>query len=165
MDDNYKRWMRRILVPLDGSEIAEQVIPFALGLARDLNVPVHLVRVADPSVVLDDHHPSTPEQAHVAIIAAEDMASEYLAIVQACLAAAGRTVTSELRRGNTTRQIITVAGTHDLIIVSGCGGTSAANVPALVAADVVSHSRALVLVIPVDVASRARPPPIGHDLP
>src|SRR5688500_16258816 len=39
--------LTRIIVPLDGSELAEQAVPVAAALAADLGVPVHLMRVLD----------------------------------------------------------------------------------------------------------------------
>ena len=40
---------RRIIVPLDGSELAEQALPQAEALARLTGAPLHLVRVIDPA--------------------------------------------------------------------------------------------------------------------
>lgn len=37
--------LRRVLVPLDGSELAEQAIPYAIELAKRLNVHIELLRV------------------------------------------------------------------------------------------------------------------------
>ncbi len=37
----------RIVVPLDGSDVAEQALEAAANLARRLNVPMHLIRVTD----------------------------------------------------------------------------------------------------------------------
>ena len=39
----------RILVPLDGSEVAETVLPFVACLARGLNARVTLLTVVDPA--------------------------------------------------------------------------------------------------------------------
>lgn len=41
--------MRRVLVPLDGSAEAEQALPLALDLARDLHSEIHLLRVVQPA--------------------------------------------------------------------------------------------------------------------
>jgi nucleotide-binding universal stress UspA family protein len=38
----------RVALPLDGSELAESAMPTAHGLARHLDVPLHLIRVVDP---------------------------------------------------------------------------------------------------------------------
>lgn len=39
---------QRIVVPLDGSKLAEQVLPMAARLANAFSVPLHLVRTLDP---------------------------------------------------------------------------------------------------------------------
>lgn len=40
--------VRRIVVPLDGSELAEEALPVALRVAKTLGVPIHVVRAVDP---------------------------------------------------------------------------------------------------------------------
>jgi len=45
-DDNVL--VSRIVVPLDGSEIARHALPVASTLAKQLGVPVHIVRAVDP---------------------------------------------------------------------------------------------------------------------
>lgn len=40
--------VRRIVVPLDGSELAEEALPVAVGVARSLGAPIHVVRAVDP---------------------------------------------------------------------------------------------------------------------
>ena len=42
----------RLVVPLDGSAIAEQALPVAARLARQLSVPVHVVRAIDPAATI-----------------------------------------------------------------------------------------------------------------
>jgi nucleotide-binding universal stress UspA family protein len=41
----------RILIPLDGSKIAEQVLPYARFLAKALSLPVELLQAADPEAL------------------------------------------------------------------------------------------------------------------
>jgi nucleotide-binding universal stress UspA family protein len=41
----------RVIVPLDGSALAARALPVAASVARDLGVPIHLVRVLDDDVV------------------------------------------------------------------------------------------------------------------
>ena len=41
----------QIVIPLDGSQVAEQVLPYARFLAKKLAIPVHLLQVIDPDVV------------------------------------------------------------------------------------------------------------------
>jgi nucleotide-binding universal stress UspA family protein len=40
--------IRRLVVPLDGSALAEAAVPFAQSLAQRLGIPVHLVTAIDP---------------------------------------------------------------------------------------------------------------------
>ena len=42
----------RILIPLDGSSLAEQVLPYGRFLGRALRIPVHLLRVTDENEML-----------------------------------------------------------------------------------------------------------------
>ena len=41
----------RMLIPLDGSKVAEQVLPYARYLARKLSIPVELLQAADPEAL------------------------------------------------------------------------------------------------------------------
>ena len=41
----------RMVIPLDGSQVAEQVLPYARFLAKKLAIPVQLLQVIDPDVV------------------------------------------------------------------------------------------------------------------
>jgi nucleotide-binding universal stress UspA family protein len=41
----------RLLIPLDGSKLAEQILPYARFLARSLKIPVELLEVIDPDVI------------------------------------------------------------------------------------------------------------------
>ena len=38
---------QRVVVPLDGSELAERALPHAITLARATGAPIHLLRVVD----------------------------------------------------------------------------------------------------------------------
>jgi nucleotide-binding universal stress UspA family protein len=48
----------KILVPLDGSELAEAVLPYARFLADALQLPMDLAHVNDPETVAPSMHPS-----------------------------------------------------------------------------------------------------------
>ena len=39
---------QRIMVPLDGSKLAEQVLPYVSQLAKAQQTPIHLLRMFDP---------------------------------------------------------------------------------------------------------------------
>lgn len=42
---------KRVLVPLDGSKLAEQILPYARAFAQAFDIPVELLRVNDPDVI------------------------------------------------------------------------------------------------------------------
>jgi nucleotide-binding universal stress UspA family protein len=44
--------LTRLVVPLDGSEIAERALPVAIDLARRLGIPARVVRAIDPTTTL-----------------------------------------------------------------------------------------------------------------
>jgi nucleotide-binding universal stress UspA family protein len=92
------------LVPLDGSPVAEGIIPFILEIAGPLDMEVALLRVLVP----------TPPMAiegtrHVAVDDVEKLtaaAQDYLAAIAAELRARGVRVTSHVRRGEAVAEIL-----------------------------------------------------------
>src|SRR3546814_13851540 len=52
---------QRILAPLDGSPLAEEVLPHALCLARVLHVPLVLLHVLDVQPAVLEHCPDSPD--------------------------------------------------------------------------------------------------------
>lgn len=94
---------KRALVPLDGSMVAEGIIPFILEIAGPLDMEVVLVRVVvpiPPTVVEGSRH-----------VEVEDVekrrleAEEYLKAIAAELRAKGVRVRTMVRRGETTVEI------------------------------------------------------------
>ncbi len=110
---------RRILVPLDGSECAENILPHVEELAADFNASICLLRVAfaHPFPGVD------PTEAEVAVVRE---AENYLAQIEERLKAKGLRVDSHVRYGKDAEEIIDHAsGGHiDLIAMSthGRGG-------------------------------------------
>ena len=98
---------KRALVPLDGSPVAESIIPFVLEIAGPLDMSVMLVRVLEPippiigdgtqPVVVDDVQARTRE------------AEEYLAPLAAILRARGVAVSWAIRRGRADKEILAAA--------------------------------------------------------
>jgi len=115
---------KRVLVPLDGSMVAEAIVPFILEIAGPLDIDVALLRVIVPTlpVVLESGGP----------IAADDVeklregAEEYLATVAADLRARGVRVTLAVRYGDAVAEILAGAreAEADLIAMTthGRGG-------------------------------------------
>ena len=94
---------KRIVVPLDGSELAELALPHAEELARLTGSPIHLVRVIDVTRVRG-FGPVGLAVEHTAfeqMLAAEESASpEYLAKVERDINSRGLTATQQILRGS-----------------------------------------------------------------
>jgi nucleotide-binding universal stress UspA family protein len=115
---------KRAMVPLDGSSVAEAIIPFILDIAGPLDMEVVLLRVVEPiapMVIEGSRHVEVED-----IEARRTDAEEYLAPVAAALRNKGVRVESRVRRGNTTEEIVAAARETgaDLIAMSthGRGG-------------------------------------------
>lgn len=112
---------KRALVPLDGSPVAEAIIPFLLEIAGPLDMRLVLLRVLEPippmviegarDIVVDDVEARTKE------------AQAYLAPIAAALGARGIDVVCDVRRGRPEEQIVAVATEvgADLIAMSTHG--------------------------------------------
>jgi nucleotide-binding universal stress UspA family protein len=143
----------RIIVPLDGSELAEVVLPHAEELSRLTGAPLHLVRVVDvvtgralgALVALE-------AAAHAEIINLEEVeARHYLDKSRERLTSRGFTVTTEIRRGPASHELTTVARPEDVIVMAthGRGGLQRWLLGS-VAEAVVRHSPAPVFLIRAD---------------
>jgi len=99
---------KRAVVPLDGSPLAEGIVPFILGIAGPLDLEVVLLRVVSPV------HPLAVEGA--SYIEVEDLeerlaaARDYLGSIAATLAARGVRVRTVVRRGDPVTEILRCAG-------------------------------------------------------
>lgn len=114
---------KRVLVPLDGSELGESIVPLILEIAGPLDMAVVLVRVLEPvppvvadgiPVVVDDLERRRRD------------AEEYLAPIAIALRARGIEATSGIRVGRPDEQILAAARAAgaDLVAMSthGRGG-------------------------------------------
>lgn len=115
---------KRVLVPLDGSPVAETIVPFILGIAGPLDMEVVLLRVVEPiqPVVIEGSRHIEVEDVEVRRTDAE----KYLAPLAVELRNEGVKVESRVRRGNAVDQIVAAARETgaDLIAMSthGRGG-------------------------------------------
>jgi nucleotide-binding universal stress UspA family protein len=115
---------KRALVPLDGSPLAETIIPFILEIAGPLDMEVILLRVVQPipPVVIEASRHVEVEDVEARRIDAE----EYLAPVAVELEGKGVRVKSQVRRGTPAPEIVAAARETgaDLIAMSthGRGG-------------------------------------------
>ena len=107
---------KRALVPLDGSMVAESIIPFILEIAGPLDMEVAVVRVlvpVPPMAVEGTRHVVIED---VAKLRAE--AEEYLASIAADLRAKGVSVTTAVRRGEPVAEILAGAREVDADLIA-----------------------------------------------
>ena len=96
---------RRILVPLDGSQLAEQALPYVRLLGRRLNLPVHLLRSYDVSPLdMGVLVSSGYLEEYLASLQAES--GEYLSPVAEGLMQDGLTVTTGVLQGAAAPAIV-----------------------------------------------------------
>jgi len=138
-------------VPLDGSELAERALPFAVAFAAERGRGLHLVRVVPPpasvSPLADDYEKTQPHY-H----AAQDEAHRYVKAVQARVEQeTGLSVTAEVTIGKPAAEIVDIARERpaNLIVMSTHGhGELGRLFVGSVAADVMWSAGVPVLVIP-----------------
>ena len=113
----------RIVVGLDGSGLAESALRTGAELAKALNVPLHLVRVADLATV---HWGATEASDSYAALSQEmerekAAATSYLDVMAAPLRDEGLNVTTEVRSGTAARVLLELSTPSDLIVVASHG--------------------------------------------
>ncbi len=118
----------RIVVALDGSEVAEQALGPATELAGRLGVPLHLVRVADATRFRFGANEAALEYAALGRLLdeAEAEARAYLSSVQDRLAAQGIALTTEVRRGLAPQALVEAGLPADLLVLASHGRTGPA---------------------------------------
>ncbi len=119
----------RILVPLDGSKLAERALPAAEELARLLQAPLHFIRVIDPAQwdlrAYGGHEPVTTQGVSSSLLTEESFAADaYLERMTRRTRVQGVGAIGEVRYGNAAREIVAMAQPGDLIVMSthGRGG-------------------------------------------
>ena len=101
-----------IVVPLDGSPLAEHALPMAARLATDLGLPIHLLRVVKPNQAI------AGEQSP-----AEDVtsATAYLDSMAEPLRAQGLTVKTTAPVGTPTIALLDALHPDDLVVMTSQG--------------------------------------------
>ncbi len=118
----------KILVPLDGSKLAECVLPHVLTLAKGCEVKdIVLLRVCQPPVILADYPPSihVPFEENVEKLNTFSLqqCSLYLGDMEKKLKEQGLAVKFESRLGNAAEEIVDFAEKNgvDLIVMASHG--------------------------------------------
>lgn len=148
----------RVVVPLDGSAVAELALTQAVELANMMNVPLTLVRVVDVTM-LDRYgaYGLAAEYTAVGQLAAEEqqVADEYLAATMTRLAGETKQpVTVKVVTGAAARAIVEAAGPADVIVMASHGRTGVKRwFLGSVAEDVMRRATSPVLLIRADAAA------------
>jgi nucleotide-binding universal stress UspA family protein len=140
---------QRIVVGLDGSEVSETALRTGADLARRLDVPLLLVRVADISVVPWGANQAAAAYAELSneMKREKDEAERYLQTVAQPLGEQGLQVTTEVRSGFAARELADAAGSEDLLVVASHGRHGLERlVLGSVAEEVAKRTRASVLI-------------------
>jgi nucleotide-binding universal stress UspA family protein len=107
---------KRALVPLDGSPVAEAIIPFIIEIAGPLDMAVRLLRVVEPipPVVVEGASPVIVDDP----VARQRDAEEYLAPIAAELRSRGVDAAWEVRRGAAAATILAAAKSADADLIA-----------------------------------------------
>ena len=98
---------KRVLIPLDGSRLAEGILPFILQIAGPLDLEVVLVSVMQP--IAPQAIEGTAQFTVDDVAARLNEAREYLAVVAAGLRQRGVRVRTDARYGQPVAQIVAAA--------------------------------------------------------
>jgi nucleotide-binding universal stress UspA family protein len=118
---------QRILLPLDGSELAERILPHTIELARRFQATVVLlhavtsrVRVLSQTAAADPAGatPVPAEVAEGAVAAEEDSTTRYFARITAELQQAGLTVEPLIMEGEAVHTLAHVIGEQHIDLVT-----------------------------------------------
>ena len=120
--------VRRLVVPLDGSVLAEAALPVVVDRAKQLGIPVHLVRALNLAAVLTPLvdgagllvSPS-PEVCEQMTEAVEHDARDYLTSVAAGLEDDGVSATWDVLEGSPFFAIADATETGDLLVATSHG--------------------------------------------
>jgi nucleotide-binding universal stress UspA family protein len=143
---------QRVLVPVDGSELAEQAIPWATRVGRAFNASYTLLRAVPPVLQLQSPYlPHTIEQTRETLEEGRTQAERYLADVAHRFVPRGATVNTELDApSRPATAVLHYADRHpiDLIVLAthGRGGLARA-ILGSVADKVVRAARIPVLLV------------------
>ena len=113
----------RMLIPLDGSKVAEQVLPYARFLAKALAIPAELLGVVDPEALVALADPARGR--HIDTLVAETMSRTALYLETIARSFSGAQVKCSVEKGNAAEIVIKKATTDKgTLIVMATHGRS-----------------------------------------
>jgi nucleotide-binding universal stress UspA family protein len=116
---------KRVLIPVDGSETAEAILPFILEIAGPLDLEVVLLRVNQPTPPMAVEGTTF---AHIHDPQMQELCKAYVAGLAGEMRAKGVRVNTRVRRGQPVEQILAAAREEaaDLIAMTTHGRTGPA---------------------------------------
>lgn len=148
----------RIVLPLDGSSLAERAIPVATRLATEMHLPVGLVRAVDLDAVRAAIHDARSHAARSETAAlsfddarqrADDAATSYLVTIRERLAGEGVDTTESVLEGTVSFALLDEIRPTDLLVMTSHGRSGFRRwLLGSVAEKLVRESAAPVLLIP-----------------
>ena len=114
---------QRILVPLDGSDVAEQVLPYVSALIRPNYTRIFLTSVlpnglSDRTITLLTSSPPGLQLSTTALPKAKVQLTAYLRSVAAALRERGATVQTSVRKGAPAEEILAEAAENEVDLIS-----------------------------------------------
>ena len=144
--DNYS--VKKVMVPLDGSELSEEALPVAAWIADKTNASLDLIRAVSLTPMAMD--PSLGLYPVDLVTAVEDSAKEYLAQKAGQLQAGGkRTVTASILLGSPGEQLVEYLEKDppSLVVMATRGHSGLARMALGSVTDMVLHGPSPVLVL------------------
>lgn len=122
----FDKWPEQtILVPLDGSELAESVLPHVEALAKQRGserVSVRLLRICEPPIIPLDYGEAIPigwdKQVEQQTARCQELAGQYIASVQKRLEDAGVRATGEVLVGRPADEIVDYANRNPFNLIA-----------------------------------------------
>lgn len=119
----------RVVVPVDGSPRAEDAIPAAAAIARDLGLPLVLLRIVDLTEILRDirvDHPTIDATTDESVWDdsrrdVEAAANRHLSALASPLEASGLRVLTRVATGSPAQGILDAVESTDLIVMTSHG--------------------------------------------
>ena len=105
----------RMLIPLDGSKVAEQVLPYARYLAKELAIPAELLGVVDPAPLAD--FSNVWEGCHLDRLVAEEIRGTSLYLGTTARSFDGAQVKCSILKGTPEEVIIEKAATNEKTLI------------------------------------------------
>jgi nucleotide-binding universal stress UspA family protein len=157
-DQKEKIMFKKILVPLDGSDLAAQILPQVEALAKQFKAQVTLLAVGS-----SDTCPTPSGTIKEGAACPEIPLARYLEQTTGKLQAQGVEATWVYKQGNPAKEIVAFAAGNDmdLIAIASHGGGEIAWLLGSVAQKVIVHAPAAVLLWRV---TEAKPPEVKDEM-